>query len=259
MRQQHAVGRVVDVDRVHADARQRLESQLPRPHLLELGAELGVVARAVDRPRLHDHDRRAPLAALPRRLVCEVLRPVVGRDEAARRALVRLVDHAAAGVAEDVDRRDVDDPWDAGGPRGVQHVLGAAHVRLEHRRPLRPRDPDLVHGREVEDRVAARHLPLERRRVGEVALDELRVEPARTVGRADERDHLVAALPEPCRHPPAEEARRAGDERPHRYFMRSATSCATSVGVVPTWMPRASSASFFACAVPDEPEMIAPA
>ena len=42
-------------------------------------------------------------------------------------------------------------------------------------------------------------------------------------------------------------------------FMRSATSCATSVGVVPTSIPRASSASFFACAVPDEPEMIAPA
>ena len=40
---------------------------------------------------------------------------------------------------------------------------------------------------------------------------------------------------------------------------RAATSCAVSVGVVPTWMPRASSASFFPCAVPDEPEMIAPA
>jgi len=39
----------------------------------------------------------------------------------------------------------------------------------------------------------------------------------------------------------------------------SATSCATSVGVVPTVIPAASSASFFACAVPDEPEMIAPA
>ena len=40
---------------------------------------------------------------------------------------------------------------------------------------------------------------------------------------------------------------------------RSATSCATSVGVVPTAIPTASSASFFAWAVPDEPEMIAPA
>ena len=39
----------------------------------------------------------------------------------------------------------------------------------------------------------------------------------------------------------------------------AATSCATSVGVVPTAIPAASSASFFACAVPDEPEMIAPA
>ncbi len=37
------------------------------------------------------------------------------------------------------------------------------------------------------------------------------------------------------------------------------TSSATSVGVVPTLMPTASSASFFACAVPLEPLMIAPA
>src|SRR4029453_16512863 len=36
-------------------------------------------------------------------------------------------------------------------------------------------------------------------------------------------------------------------------------SWADSVGVVPTRIPRASSASFFACAVPSEPEMIAPA
>ena len=34
---------------------------------------------------------------------------------------------------------------------------------------------------------------------------------------------------------------------------------AASVGFVPTAMPRASSASFFACAVPAVPEMIAPA
>src|SRR5205823_14332334 len=37
------------------------------------------------------------------------------------------------------------------------------------------------------------------------------------------------------------------------------TSSATSVGVVPTLIPTASSASFFAWAVPEEPEMIAPA
>ena len=40
---------------------------------------------------------------------------------------------------------------------------------------------------------------------------------------------------------------------------RTTTSSATSVGVVPTLMPAASSASFFAWAVPEEPEMIAPA
>ncbi len=47
-------------------------------------------------------------------------------------------------------------------------------------------------------------------------------------------------------------------QRPEVHF-RSATICATSVGVVPTCTPHASSASFLACAVPDEPEMIAPA
>ena len=46
---------------------------------------------------------------------------------------------------------------------------------------------------------------------------------------------------------------------PAHYFIRSATICATSVGVVPTSIPRASSASFLPCAVPEEPEMIAPA
>jgi hypothetical protein len=35
-----------------------------------------------------------------------------------------------------------------------------------------------------------------------------------------------------CHQPPAEESGGAGDEGPHR--IRSATSCATSVGVVPT-------------------------
>src|SRR5581483_10692539 len=43
------------------------------------------------------------------------------------------------------------------------------------------------------------------------------------------------------------------------YAAAATTSSATSVGVVPTLMPTASSASFFAGAVPDEPEMMAPA
>ena len=39
----------------------------------------------------------------------------------------------------------------------------------------------------------------------------------------------------------------------------STAICAVSVGLSPTRTPFASSASFFACAVPEEPEMIAPA
>ena len=49
------------------------------------------------------------------------------------------------------------------------------------------------------------------------------------------------------------------ERRSSCYFRRAATRFATSVGVVPTSMPRASSASFFPAAVPEEPEMIAPA
>ena len=47
----------------------------------------------------------------------------------------------------------------------------------------------------------------------------------------------------------------------HRAFAvtRSAGICATSVGLRPTGTPFASSASAFAWAVPEEPEMIAPA
>src|SRR5204863_5934633 len=62
---------------------------------------------------------------------------------------------------------------------------------------------------------------------------------------AGERDHC------------SERNRASG--RAEHYFIRSATICATSVGVVPTAIPRASSASFLPCAVPAEPEMIAPA
>jgi hypothetical protein len=50
-----------------------------------------------------------------------------------------------------------------------------------------------------------------------------------------------------------------GSEAQARAPTVSAASCATSVGVVPTRTPWASSVSFFACAVPEVPEMMAPA
>ncbi len=61
-------------------------------------------------------------------------------------------------------------------------------------------------------------------------------------------------------------AAREGDDRLHVPNLAGpaqppspVTIPATSVGVVPTAIPTASSASFFACAVPELPEMIAPA
>jgi hypothetical protein len=56
--------------------------------------------------------------------------------------------------------------------------------------------------------------------------------------------------------PPGEAVRKLDQARAPTV---SAASWATSVGVVPTRTPQASSASFFACAVPAVPEMIAPA
>ncbi len=53
--------------------------------------------------------------------------------------------------------------------------------------------------------------------------------------------------------------RRRHPARERDHLAISATSWAVSVGVVPTRMPQDSSTSFFAWAVPDEPEMIAPA
>ena len=56
--------------------------------------------------------------------------------------------------------------------------------------------------------------------------------------------------------PPVERSRKLDQVRAPT---TSAASSATSVGVVPTRTPQASSASFFAWAVPELPEMIAPA
>ena len=47
--------------------------------------------------------------------------------------------------------------------------------------------------------------------------------------------------------------------RPAGRCMISRISSAVSDGVLPTLTPAASRASFFACAVPDEPETMAPA
>src|SRR5690606_27170130 len=45
----------------------------------------------------------------------------------------------------------------------------------------------------------------------------------------------------------------------HMFWKISRIRPAVSVGVLPTRTPAASSASFFACAVPDEPDTMAPA
>ena len=93
--------------------------------LLELLAERRVVARAVGRARLDDDDRGAARDALLGRELRELFRLVVVADEAVLRiASEGLVDDPAAGVAEDVDGREVDDPGHARRDRGIEDALG---------------------------------------------------------------------------------------------------------------------------------------
>ena len=81
--------------------------------------------------------------------------------------------------------------------RRAQHVLGADHVRLVHRPVLRLGDPDLVHRRAVDRRVATLHPGADGVLVREGAGDELAAELGERgalLGAADERPHLVAPL-----------------------------------------------------------------
>src|SRR3954454_6254618 len=217
-REQDAVRRVVDVDQVQAHVRERQRSELAAPGLVDHVAHLGEVAGPVDSARLDDHDRRALLDALLGRLVGQPFRLVVDGHPVAGRALVALVDDLAVRVAEDVDRRDVDDPPDARLPRGVEHTLGPTYVRVVHRLALALRDPDLVDGRAMDGGVAVLARVADDVARRQIALDERRAERFERlplVARADERDHLVAALAQLANDVPADESGAAGDEDLH--------------------------------------------
>ena len=81
------------------------------------------------------------------------------RKPVGRVAPIRLVDDRAAGVAEDVDRRDVDDPRASGRHRGIEDRARRPDVRVLHRRPLGRGDPDPVRARAVDQRVRAVEAP----------------------------------------------------------------------------------------------------
>jgi hypothetical protein len=112
------------------------------------------------------------------------------------------------------------------------------------------RDPLAEPGVAAAPSVGERPLPVGVERARGRLADQLAGEDVGARGAAGEADRV-------CGHSARVYARRWLAYR--AAATASAASWAVSVGDRPTLTPRASSASFLACAVPDEPEMIAPA
>ncbi len=185
----------------------------------ELGAERRVVARAVDLAGHRHDDRRAGGDPLLGDEMGPVLRLVVPAQEAGPGvAPVGLVDEPPARVAEDVDRRDVDDPRRAGGDRGVEDAGRRADVGVLHGRPLARSDADPVRAGAVDQphrnrRPVSEARPPTTGRSGRAAAEIAeRPGPGRV---ADRGDDLVAPGPEPTNDGRADEPGRARDEDAH--------------------------------------------
>src|ERR671933_515654 len=80
--EQDALGHVLDVDKVEPELRERPHPELAGAGLVDDVADLRVVTRAVDAPRLDDDDRVALGYAVAGDLVRPVLRLVVVGEEA---------------------------------------------------------------------------------------------------------------------------------------------------------------------------------
>ena len=172
-----------------------------------------------------------------------------------------VVDDARAAERgrEDRPERQPQLPRDCATERGVEHAVDATeHRHREHelgRVEREDADLEAVVGGHSDHVVGGRQPQEQHREPAAHPADERPGERAR--GRADE-------------HPPGDRGRIAADRDGaarcarsvhglRRQMVSSAASCAVSVGVVPTRIPRSSSAFCFADAVPEDPEMIAPA
>ena len=183
-----------------------------------------VVAGAVDAARLDDHDRRAlrdPLVARARASGTWSRRSR-RRSRRTRRGVYDLVDHLAARVAEDVDRRDVDDPLDAG-LNAPRRARARCHLRWPPASPAartsgcRPRRRRRC-GSRRRSPPARGGLPRYRR---ESPSTSSAPSPGRLLGRAHEGDHLVATLAQRRRHVPADETRTTSEKRLHGRSLHS--------------------------------------
>src|SRR5438477_9519213 len=128
---------------------------------------------------------------------------------------VGLIDDLAVRVAEDGDGRDVHDTPYPELAAEIQHALGPAHIRLEHRAAAFTPDADLVHRGAVDDRGDAAETRAQRDAVGEVPPDDRRTRKSAGAGRiAHQRHDLITALEEPARHGTGDETGRPGDQDP---------------------------------------------
>ena len=153
-----------------------------------------------------------------RDLVRLVLRLVVAREPVTRYAFVGLVNDFAARVAEVVHGRYVDDLGYVRIDRRVQGPLRPGDVGLVHLRTLFLGNTDLVHGGDMEDRVAALHRVAQRVLVGEVSLGDVApglLERTCLGPGADERDHVIAPFTQFANDVTTDESRAARYKRLH--------------------------------------------
>jgi hypothetical protein len=195
------------------------QRQLAGEELLQQVGHLRGVVGAVDAAGLDDYRRQVlGVDHLLDDLVGLELGLLVVGGEVGLGVLVGLVDDLLVRVAEDADGGDVDDPGHFGLQRDPHHPLGPGDVGLPHRRALLGRDPDLVHRRRVDRRVAAAHPLAKGVLVAEVATDQLAAEGGQLrgfLGAADQADDLVAAVAQLAHNLAADEAGSARDEDLH--------------------------------------------
>ncbi len=173
------------------------------------------VARADRRRRVDDHRRHALLAhQLQHRLLGQVFGALVGADDLVRMHLGQLVPRrAVADQAERGDAAAIDDPLGARRLRRQQQVPRAVHIGPQH--GIGVRHPEPIVGGDVEHGAAAADRGGEGGGIGEVALDQLGVEPGHVAPVAAPPHQQPQAVPtrgERARHRRAHEPRRAGDQ-----------------------------------------------
>src|SRR5207245_6776791 len=110
----------------------------------------------------------------------------------------------------------VDDPRHLGATGGLDDIPCPLDVGAVEE--LRVGRPEPIVGRDMKERIAPIERPIERGAVGEIAARDLdgKLTEVSPVGPCThQRAHLPAPRPQGPRHRRADEARRAGDERPH--------------------------------------------